>query len=91
MPVFEWEGDLDHDCSLRVGDLLAHCECLNDSIYCVAEDKELNFHENFDIESWSCAVYRGDEVLFHSGEYGGMITDGDMARGICEAIVKAAK
>jgi hypothetical protein len=77
-----WEGDLDDDCSLSVGELFAHCECLADDIKCSSEGEE------WTIQSWFVGVYRRDgQPLFHSGEVGGMITSGEMARAIAEAII----
>jgi hypothetical protein len=81
-----WEGDIEDDCTLKVGQYLAHCECL--SVGLVVRDPETK--ERFKIESWFVGVYRGKETLFHSGEVGGLITSGELARGIAEAIIKAA-
>jgi len=72
---FEWEGDLTDDCTLIVGDLMGRAECMSDR------------HGQ---EVWWCAVYRGKEQLFHSGEPAGAIIGADMARKICESIIAAA-
>lgn len=86
-----WEGDLEDDCTLRIGEFMGRAECMGECI--VRETNEKRGHTE---EYWWCAVYRdkdgtpcGDQ-LFHSGEPGGTIHGGDMARKIVEAIIKAA-
>lgn len=91
---FVWRGDLEDDCSLRVGRLFAHAELMCDDIKC-----RDGFGEKWNEERWFLGVYVGDPdaetgkddvVLFHSGEHGGAITSGEMARAIAEAIIRAA-
>jgi hypothetical protein len=74
-----WQGDLTDDCTAQVGDLFAHCEKLyRDSWHvhiCRVDD------ERFMV---------GGDYLFHTAEFSGTITTGDMARCIAEAIMRAA-
>jgi hypothetical protein len=89
----EWDGDLTDNCSLRVGDLLGHCE----------RSGTLHLNEPPDAEResadyWHCAVDRvgpdglaiGDP-LFDNAETGGFVIGGHLARAICEAVLRQAK
>lgn len=90
---FVWRGDLDDDCTCQVGDLAAHAECMDEIRWRSIDEKR---YETAKV--WYCSVGRVDERgflvgehLFHSGEPGGMILSGEMARAICEAIISANK
>lgn len=87
----KWNGDLNDDCTAKLGNLMAHCECLGD-IICVdnSDGSEL---DAWRAESWFVGVMnkKTKQYLFHSGEHGGMITGGEVARAIAEAIMLAAK
>ena len=85
LPAFQWEGDLDDDCTLRVGDYVGRAECMG-GVTVRGDDGDKPFRS----EDWWCAVYRGKDQLFHSGEPGGSIHMGTMARAVCEAIIRAA-
>lgn len=78
--TFSWVGDLDDDCSITIGHYLAHCECLGSFTCRYSDGDETN-------ECWFVGVYHKLDVLFHSGEPGGMIVNGSMARAIAEAIL----
>jgi hypothetical protein len=88
-----WEGDLTDDCTCRAGNLLAHCENMGPIKWrCVDDGRKL-----YDAEIWFCLVARVDDQgfivgdpIFHSGDYGGLITSGELARAISETILKAA-
>jgi hypothetical protein len=74
-----WQGDLTDDCTAQVGDLFAHCEEMLRGQWhvqvCRVDDER--FHTR-------------DDYLFHTADYAGTVTTGDMARGIAEAIMRAA-
>lgn len=88
-----WNGDLTDDCWAKVGNLLAHCECMGEII--VHNPEESPTKEKSEI--WFVSVgpvnrkhfSTGDDI-FHSGEPGGMIIGGTMARAIAEAILKSS-
>lgn len=88
-----WHGDLTDDCWAKVGNLLAHCECLGEIRWC-DEDENRTKHKS---EYWHVSVgpvnrkhfSTGDDI-FHSGEPGGLILGGTMARAIAEAILKSS-
>lgn len=94
-PKFIWKGDLEDDCLLEVPGFLAHAELLCDDVKC-----RDSCGGKWNEEHWYVCVARrlnpdaptskDDEVLFHSGEHVGAITNGDMARAIAEAIIRAA-
>lgn len=91
-PTFQWTGDLGDDCFCEIGDFTAHCECLCDTLE--VTDLEEENEKPFKIEIWFVGVYRkyippakDSDILFHSGEHGGMITSGALARAIAEAIL----
>ena len=87
----EWTGDLSDDCSASVGDITAHCESMGTvRVFGIDDDGKTDRREKFDADYWFVGVYRGEEVLYHSGEAGGMILDGDCARAIAGAVMKAA-
>ena len=77
----EWTGDLNDDCVAKWRGMTAHCEVISDY---VGDDNEL-------VDLWWCAVDREDdgEDLFDSGLHGGYVTSGDLARAICEAVMRA--
>lgn len=87
----EWRGNLDDDCTVQIGDLIGRCECLSE--YRCYDPEFID--EEWNGENWFCAVYQGKppydgssgRILFHSGEHGGSIGGGEMARAICEAIM----
>jgi hypothetical protein len=88
---FVWRGDIEDDCTLRVGDLLAHVECMGEIRW--KDPDERRYSES---NYWFVSVSRVDESgrtdgldLFHSGEHAGMICGADMARAIAEAIISA--
>jgi hypothetical protein len=89
-----WQGDLADDCTAQVGDLFAHCECMGDLIMHDPDDPK----DKWRGEIWSLSVCRVDDEgfwlvepdLFHSADHAGTVTSGDMARGIAEAIMRAA-
>jgi hypothetical protein len=74
-----WQGDLTDDCTAQVGDLFARCEEMLPGLWhvqvCRVDDE--GFHTR-------------DDYLFHTSDYAGTVTTGDMARGIAEAIMRAA-
>lgn len=76
-PAFKWEGNLKDDCRCSTEELMAHCE-------------NLGGESSPESSIWFVAVYRGDTVLFHSGEADGNIIGGEMARAIAESILAAA-
>ena len=80
-----WQGDLQDDCSLEVGDLLAHAECMGEHVAYDPQDKR----DKWAGESWFLAVYRGKEQVFHSGEPGGSFSSGELARAVAETIIRA--
>lgn len=88
--AFRWSGDMTDDCFCEsVLGFTAHCECLGE-IKCQDADRK----DNWKAENWFVGVYRNytppaknEDFLFHSGAYGGMITSGEMARAIAEAIL----
>lgn len=87
----EWKGDLEDDCHARVGYLSAHCERMGD-VYVVNSRNGKNMR----CEMWFCSVDPVDkkgwvtgDSIFHSGEPGGLILSGTMARAICESIIRA--
>jgi hypothetical protein len=93
VPKVVWRGDLSDDCHAKLGDLGAHCECMGGIDWRESEQKR-GRHERSEI--WYCSVYllnrkghalHGD--LFHTGNPGGMIIGGSMARAVCEAILLA--
>ena len=86
-----WHGDLTDDCWAKVGNLLAHCECLGE-----IQTRHLDFPKK-KLEYWHCSVgpvnrknFSTGDYIFHSGEPGGMIIGGTMARAIAEAILKSS-
>jgi hypothetical protein len=88
-----WKGDIEDDCTLRVGNLLAHVECMGEIRW--KDPDERRYSES---NYWFVSVSRVDESgrtdgpdLFHSGEHAGMIFGGEMARAIAEAIISANK
>lgn len=88
-----WHGDLEDDCWAKVGNLLAHCECLGTIRWCDEDDNRTK-HKS---EYWHCSVSPVDgknfavgDDIFHSGEPGGLILGGAMARAIAEAILKSS-
>lgn len=81
---FVWSGDLDDDCSLRVGDWMAHVEMMGDFSAKLNGKK----HRSERVEYWYCAVYWRDEQFYNSGDAGGFICSGDQCRAICEAIIR---
>ena len=92
MTPIEWRGDLEDDCSAKVGNLLAHCERLADCFIADADEPR----KRSPVSVWYVSVCPVDENnrptgddLFHSGEPGGLIIGGTMARAIAEAIIRA--
>jgi hypothetical protein len=83
----KWEGDMEDDCSAMVGNLTAHCEALGEFFAINDEDED----ETMKCDYWHCAVYdqASGKTLFHAGEIGGFVISGDLARGICEAVIRA--
>jgi hypothetical protein len=88
-----WQGDLEDDCWAKVGNLLVDCECLG----CIEwNDDDEEQQEKHKSEYWHCSVGPVNEKhmstgpdIFHSGEPGGLILGGSMARAIAEAILKS--
>lgn len=81
----KWEGDLDDDCSAKCGPLSAHCELMGEF-----DTRETSDEVPMSCDYWFCAVYEANgEALFHSGTHGGFIVSGELARGICEAVIRA--
>lgn len=92
---FNWTGDLRDDRTLIVNGFTAHCECLCDSLR-VHDTEEPSGADDFNVEIWFVGVYRDytppakdEDILFHSGEYGGMVTSGEMARAIAESVINS--
>ena len=87
-----WHGDLTDDCWAKAGNLLAHCERLGTIRWC-DEDEKRTKHKS---EYWHVSVglvngenFSVGDDIFNSGEPGGLILGGTMARAIAEAILKA--
>jgi len=87
-----WRGDLGDDCTCRVGNLIAHCECLGEIKW-----KPPGRGRLYTGDIWCVCVSQVDANnridgpdLFHSGENGGYVMGAEMARGIAEAIIRAA-
>ncbi len=84
-----WSGDLADDCSARVGNLIAHCECMGEMQ--LRGEGERRYEKG---EYWFCAVSECDadgkhvRDIFHSGESAGLILSGEMARSIAESILR---
>ncbi|MBD3674693.1 MAG: hypothetical protein HUJ26_14310 [Planctomycetaceae bacterium] len=76
----KWTGDLNDDCILRVGDWIAHVECLGEFDAILDGQMET-------LSYWYFSVYRGSEQIYHSGDAGGFITSPDQCREICETII----
>lgn len=87
-PIPQWEGDLTDDCVLRVGRWVCHCECLGDHICRPHPDCPSGSTEEWNSQSWFVGVYHEGEQFYSSADPGGMITSGDQARAICEAIIR---
>lgn len=81
---FVWDGDLDDDCSLRVGDWTAHVEMMGD-FKAQLDGKGSRYTM---VEYWYCAVYFKREQFYHSGDAGGFICSGAQCRAICESIIR---
>lgn len=85
--TYNWTGDLADDCVFRSGEWMAHAELLFQLKASAVDDEE---PRQMMTEVWFCAVYRGEEIVFHSGDYEGMVISGELARGICESILRVA-
>jgi hypothetical protein len=84
-----WHGDLKDDCWAKVGNVMAHCECMG-----LVEIRDHGIKRRS--EYWYCSVgtvnkhgFLVGDYIFHSSEPGGSIMGGTMARAICEAILSA--
>lgn len=79
-----WHGDLSDDCHAEHNGMVAHCECMGD----FEADIENENGERSTLEIWFADVRRGDEYIFSTNDHAGIITSGEMARAVCEAIMK---
>lgn len=85
-----WTGDMEEDCTLTVGNLMGRAECLEPVTVQKGDG------ERWHVDYWYCAVCRIDgsgkvvSEVYQSAAAEGAIIRGDMARAICERIIREA-
>ena len=84
---YEWQGDLEDDCTLQVGPYFCHAEAMGEVRVQPLEDGKVARGESFKSVVWYCQVAKDGEPVFHTAEPEGLVLGGEMAREICEAIV----
>lgn len=73
-----WSGDLLDDCVARLDDFVAHAEWLTGS-------------QGRKGGNWFCAVWKGDQRLWHTADVDVVPRSGAAARWICELVIALAK
>lgn len=84
MSTIRWTGDLDDDCRAEYAGMVAHCKVRGDGLFRIGDEA------NTQLKHWYAVVRdENGRDLFDSDTLGGWVVGGDMARGICEAVMRA--
>ena len=91
-PTFEWTGDVETKCELRIGVWYAYCARMGSFLAKFYPETHQCYDPNnpfSSLEYWFCCVNRCGEGIYSTDVGGSLVCGGKQCRAICEAIILA--